>query len=223
MINIQFSLDKEIIGGTFTLPVVTATPAQYQITGGDGEEYNYRGVSATRYWPSSEISTYRLTCPTLPEIAIRENDSATVDDGYIVPIAIDPQQRAGDAFTFRPELEMEHDLHINLNQLVIDAVVNTYNNIVIDPDSLLFAVFNFIYGMVENITYQEGSIFKYSSLVTTYGSEQATPNSSLFCKDIDFSCVAFTRREYGVPTVKYPRSEERRVGKECRSRWSPYH
>ena len=22
---------------------------------------------------------------------------------------------------------------------------------------------------------------------------------------------------------KYPRSEERRVGKECRSRWSPYH
>ena len=23
--------------------------------------------------------------------------------------------------------------------------------------------------------------------------------------------------------VVYPRSEERRVGKECRSRWSPYH
>ena len=23
--------------------------------------------------------------------------------------------------------------------------------------------------------------------------------------------------------VKVPRSEERRVGKECRSRWSPYH
>ena len=23
--------------------------------------------------------------------------------------------------------------------------------------------------------------------------------------------------------VKYARSEERRVGKECRSRWSPYH
>ena len=22
---------------------------------------------------------------------------------------------------------------------------------------------------------------------------------------------------------KFPRSEERRVGKECRSRWSPYH
>ena len=24
-------------------------------------------------------------------------------------------------------------------------------------------------------------------------------------------------------TSKFPRSEERRVGKECRSRWSPYH
>src|SRR2546425_9004113 len=27
----------------------------------------------------------------------------------------------------------------------------------------------------------------------------------------------------GVPNRKYVRSEERRVGKECRSRWSPYH
>src|SRR2546429_210716 len=25
------------------------------------------------------------------------------------------------------------------------------------------------------------------------------------------------------PARQYPRSEERRVGKECRSRWSPYH
>src|SRR2546421_8701522 len=25
------------------------------------------------------------------------------------------------------------------------------------------------------------------------------------------------------PSVRLPRSEERRVGKECRSRWSPYH
>ena len=26
-----------------------------------------------------------------------------------------------------------------------------------------------------------------------------------------------------APSVMYERSEERRVGKECRSRWSPYH
>ena len=27
----------------------------------------------------------------------------------------------------------------------------------------------------------------------------------------------------GINTVIFARSEERRVGKECRSRWSPYH
>ena len=30
-------------------------------------------------------------------------------------------------------------------------------------------------------------------------------------------------REYPDGTIKKVRSEERRVGKECRSRWSPYH
>ena len=29
--------------------------------------------------------------------------------------------------------------------------------------------------------------------------------------------------ETDLTNVKVPRSEERRVGKECRSRWSPYH
>ena len=28
---------------------------------------------------------------------------------------------------------------------------------------------------------------------------------------------------YGLTQMEYDRSEERRVGKECRSRWSPYH
>ena len=27
----------------------------------------------------------------------------------------------------------------------------------------------------------------------------------------------------GIAALNYNRSEERRVGKECRSRWSPYH
>ena len=29
--------------------------------------------------------------------------------------------------------------------------------------------------------------------------------------------------KFGLAAGKYFRSEERRVGKECRSRWSPYH
>ena len=28
---------------------------------------------------------------------------------------------------------------------------------------------------------------------------------------------------YALAPIECPRSEERRVGKECRSRWSPYH
>src|SRR5260370_6712068 len=32
-----------------------------------------------------------------------------------------------------------------------------------------------------------------------------------------------TSRKYGQYQRKQQRSEERRVGKECRSRWSPYH
>src|SRR3989441_12420543 len=30
-------------------------------------------------------------------------------------------------------------------------------------------------------------------------------------------------RKHSAEVVAHPRSEERRVGKECRSRWSPYH
>ena len=33
----------------------------------------------------------------------------------------------------------------------------------------------------------------------------------------------FLNKEYPLAISQYDRSEERRVGKECRSRWSPYH
>ena len=33
----------------------------------------------------------------------------------------------------------------------------------------------------------------------------------------------FENMSLSINTLKLPRSEERRVGKECRSRWSPYH
>ena len=36
------------------------------------------------------------------------------------------------------------------------------------------------------------------------------------------SCVAVMEGSETV-VIPNPRSEERRVGKECRSRWSPYH
>ena len=38
-------------------------------------------------------------------------------------------------------------------------------------------------------------------------------------RDFDFHCIDW----HWHPEVEFVRSEERRVGKECRSRWSPYH
>src|SRR3712207_7922469 len=43
-------------------------------------------------------------------------------------------------------------------------------------------------------------------------------------RNLDIVSQAESIRSYGNDVVDdYPRSEERRVGKECRSRWSPYH
>ena len=45
-----------------------------------------------------------------------------------------------------------------------------------------------------------------------------------YFSDDGLSCAESTLRyliEHGYADL--PRSEERRVGKECRSRWSPYH
>ena len=48
-------------------------------------------------------------------------------------------------------------------------------------------------------------------------------------KGVDYEIVFVDDSKDNTPDVimevakEYPRSEERRVGKECRSRWSPYH
>ena len=40
----------------------------------------------------------------------------------------------------------------------------------------------------------------------------------------DARTITFMNKEHKEFYLEYlPRSEERRVGKECRSRWSPYH
>src|SRR3712207_2032485 len=44
-----------------------------------------------------------------------------------------------------------------------------------------------------------------------------------FFYSIAASPLSATELKYGPPVDTEKRSEERRVGKECRSRWSPYH
>src|SRR5258708_1285519 len=53
-----------------------------------------------------------------------------------------------------------------------------------------------------------------SSIVDENRSTLSTSSLSLSSIDEDVTCLAQNRQA---------RSEERRVGKECRSRWSPYH
>ena len=50
--------------------------------------------------------------------------------------------------------------------------------------------------------------------------------AAVICDSIEHKTKIFsTARGYGEfkGGWEFPRSEERRVGKECRSRWSPYH
>ena len=42
-------------------------------------------------------------------------------------------------------------------------------------------------------------------------------------KRLNIICEAFIADGHHVTIARTTRSEERRVGKECRSRWSPYH
>src|SRR5574340_835394 len=53
--------------------------------------------------------------------------------------------------------------------------------------------------------------------VVMYGCESWTVKKAV-CQRIDAFELWYWRR-----LLRVPRSEERRVGKECRSRWSPYH
>ena len=47
--------------------------------------------------------------------------------------------------------------------------------------------------------------------------------SSIYIFDEATAAIDKEKRELFYKLIKKLRSEERRVGKECRSRWSPYH
>src|SRR5574337_895815 len=57
--------------------------------------------------------------------------------------------------------------------------------------------------------------------------EQKAPAEAAFQRVIkefpDSDMAPLAAKRIGITFVQAPRSEERRVGKECRSRWSPYH
>src|ERR1035437_1337386 len=57
----------------------------------------------------------------------------------------------------------------------------------------------------------------------TWGLTDKDTEIDRFKDSIDLGILKQSNALFGYEGDKYYRSEERRVGKECRSRWSPYH
>ena len=77
-------------------------------------------------------------------------------------------------------------------------------------------------GVDGHIAFNEpGSSLASRTRVAALTHDTVLVNSRFFGGDV--TQVPATALTVGVGTVTAERSEERRVGKECRSRWSPYH
>ena len=82
-------------------------------------------------------------------------------------------------------------------------------------------------GHISSITFREGTIGKNRRIEMTPASHYATEplllQDGVYDKDILQKKISVMGETVESVMNGLPRSEERRVGKECRSRWSPYH
>ena len=81
--------------------------------------------------------------------------------------------------------------------------------------------------MQQNWKFQRGDIF-FTHFGASTGSEQHGDRPAVILQnDVGNyhspTLIVATMTSKAEKKVNQPRSEERRVGKECRSRWSPYH
>ena len=101
-------------------------------------------------------------------------------------------------------------------------VIRTSFIIVFCIVGVLFLAYQGVNWMVQN-----NKKAKYEELVSFFDSKEVRDDIEKVLKSKD--PLAFTEagviREYDLDfnNIAVLRSEERRVGKECRSRWSPYH
>src|SRR2546429_9716848 len=72
-------------------------------------------------------------------------------------------------------------------------------------------------------TIQEGDLFRNPEYARTLERIALDGPRALYQGAIAYEIVAATHQAPFPVTMTLKRSEERRVGKECRSRWSPYH
>ena len=65
--------------------------------------------------------------------------------------------------------------------------------------------------------------FKAKDLVAALADIAKDPQANSRARDYALEAIAIHGGKAGLQALALCRSEERRVGKECRSRWSPYH
>ena len=84
------------------------------------------------------------------------------------------------------------------------------------PDYLKFAIGNWWERKAPIYTaLLETTLYKYDAIANYDRREEWTDNNKVLSSTAEHYAAGYNASE--------PRSEERRVGKECRSRWSPYH
>ena len=80
--------------------------------------------------------------------------------------------------------------------------------------ALIALGYTMVYGIIQLINFAHGEVYMIGAFTALI---VASILSILGWNEIAILFIA------SVVAVVYSRSEERRVGKECRSRWSPYH
>ena len=96
----------------------------------------------------------------------------------------------------------------------------------------LFIISNYIKNFLPNYKTKKKS--KKIENIIYHKFQSVNYNEKWFCNNLNFLSVNFKNIKYlknileigsyeGRSAIFFLRSEERRVGKECRSRWSPYH
>ena len=66
---------------------------------------------------------------------------------------------------------------------------------------------------------------KKTKIIATLGPASSSRETmiEMIKEGVDVFRINFSHADYDLVKKNRSRSEERRVGKECRSRWSPYH